>query len=100
MMSIALEPFVNGYYETDSEHADLEPLTQSHFAGSRTSVDRRASNHIAAVGLKFICTFSVLAVSGAVLALTGWLCFEFLASLQAQLESLSTTQLMHALAGT
>ena len=98
-MSIALEPFVNGYYETDSDHANLESLPQSHFAGSRKSIDGRVSNRIAAVGLKFIYTLSVLAVSGAVLALTGWLCFEFLASLQAQLESLTTTQLMHALAG-
>ena len=99
MMSIALDPFVNGYHPADSDHADLETVTQSHFARSHTTVDTRASDRITAAGLKFIYTFSVLAVSGALLALAGWMCFDLLASLQSQLESLSTMQLLHALAG-
>ena len=98
-MSIALDPIVNGYHPTDSDHADLATVTQNNLAGARTTMDSRASDRITTVGLQFIYTLSVLAVSGALLAFVGWLCFEFLASLQAQLESLSTTQLLQALAG-
>jgi hypothetical protein len=99
MMSIALDPFVNGYHPANSDHADPATVAQSHFARSHTTIDTPASDPIAAAGLKFIYTFSVLAVSGALLALAGWMCFDLLASLQSQLESLSTMQLLHALAG-
>ena len=99
MMSIALDPIVNGYQPVNSGHADLATATQSNLAGSRTTVDSRASDRTTAAGLQFLYTLSVLVVSGAFLACAGWLCFELLASLQAQLESLSTMQLLHALAG-
>ena len=99
-MSIALDPIVKDYHyqPVNSGHADLATATQSNLAGSRTTVDSRASDRTTA-GLQFLYTLSVLVVSGAFLACAGWLCFELLASLQAQLESLSTMQLLHALAG-
>ena len=98
-MSIALDPFVNGYHPANSDHADPATVAQSHFARSHTIVDTRVSDRITAAGLKFIYTFSLLAVSVALLALTGWLCFDLLESLQSELQSLSTMQLLHALAG-
>ena len=98
-MSIALDPIVNGYYLADSDHADPAAVTQNNLAGSRTTIESRASDRNTTVGLQIICTLSVLAVSGALLAFAGWLCFELLASAQAQLESLSPTQLLRALAG-
>ena len=101
MMSIALDPIAKDYHyqPVNSGHADLATATQSNLAGSRTTVDSRASDRTTAAGLQFLYTLSVLVVSGAFLACAGWLCFELLASLQAQLESLSTMQLLHALAG-
>ena len=98
-MSIALDPIVKGYYLADSDHADPAGVTQNNLAGSRTTIESRTSDRITTVGLQIICTLSVLAVSGALLTFAGWWCFEFLASLQAQLESLSTTQLLQPLAG-
>ena len=98
-MSIALDPIVRGYRPADSDRADLATVTQNNLAGSHTAVDSRASARMTAAGLQFIYNLSVLAVSGALLALAGWLCLEFLASLQAQSESLSAMQLLHALAG-
>ena len=99
MMSIALDPIVNGYHPADSDRADLATATKNNLAGLRTTIDSRASDRISTAGLQFIHTLSVLTVSGALLAFAGWVCFEILASLQAQLESLSTMQLLHALAG-
>jgi hypothetical protein len=74
-------------------------VTQNNFAGSPETVDYSASDRFPAASLQLFCSLSMLAVSGVSLAMAGWLFLDFLGSLAAQLQSLDTMQLLHALTG-
>ena len=98
-MSIALDPILKGYHPANRGYADLATVTQEGLAGSRDTVDSRASIRVTAAGLQFLGTLSVVVVSGVSLVWAGWLFVDFLASQVTQLQSLDTMQLLHALAG-
>ena len=98
-MSIALDPIIKGYHPANRGYADPATVTQESLAGSRDTLDSRASIRVTAAGLQFLGTLSVVVVSGVSLAWAGWLFVDLLVSQVTQLQSLDTMQLLHALAG-
>ena len=107
-MSIALTPIVNvhdGVHYPAVHHpaafggADLVAETPRKLAGSLESVDSPGLDRVTAAGLQIIYAMLVLGLGGASLAMAGWLFLNFLGSQAAQLESLGTMQLLHALTG-
>ncbi len=97
-MSIALDPTVKTYHAS-ARHADRVSTPTSSLPNSGPTHGTAGLGRQIAAGLNFVGILSALVAIVATLVFTVWSSFGLLTSFTTELNSLSPTQLLHALAG-